>query len=44
MNSNQDLILADTLPELLVKLRPGGDRQRTVAVLYLAPDPPDMVL
>ena len=36
--------LADTLPELLEKLRPGGDRQRTVAVLYLDPDPPEMIL
>ena len=44
MNSDQDLTLADTLPELLEKLRPGGDRQRTVAVLYLDPDPPEMIL
>ncbi len=44
MNSDQDLTLADTLPELLEKLRPGGDRQRTVAVLYLDPDPTEMIL
>ena len=44
MNSDQELTLADTLPELLEKLRPGGDRQRTVAVLYLDPDPPEMIL
>ena len=44
MNSDQDLTLADTLPELLEKLRPGGDRQRTVAVLYLDPDPLEMIL
>ena len=44
MNSDQDLTLADTLPELLEKLRPGGDRQRTVSVLYLDPDPPEMIL
>ena len=44
MNSDQDLTLADTLPELLVKLRPGGDQRRTVAVLYLDPDPPEMIL
>jgi hypothetical protein len=44
MNSDQDLTLAVTLPELLEKLRPGGDRQRTVAVLYLDPDPPEMIL
>ena len=44
MNSDQDLTLAGTLPELLEKLRPGGDRQRTVAVLYLDPDPPEMIL
>ena len=37
MNSDQELALADTLPELLVKLRPGSDHQRTVAVLYLDP-------
>ena len=44
MNSDQDLTLADTLSELLEKLRPGGDQQRTVAVLYLDPDPPEMIL
>ena len=44
MNSDQDLTLADTLPELLEKLRPGDDLQRTVAVLYLDPDPPEMIL
>ncbi len=44
MNSDQELTLADTLPELLAKLRPGGDRQRLVAVLYLDPDPPEMIL
>ena len=44
MNSDQELTLADTLPELLVKLRSRGDHQRAVAVLYLAPDPPEMIL
>ena len=44
MNSDQELTLADTLPELLTKLRPGDDQQRTVAVLYLDPDPPEMIL
>ena len=44
MNSDQELTLADTLSELLAKLRPGDDRQCTVAVLYLDPDPPEMVL
>ena len=51
MNSDQaptkhfpHLTIANTLPELLEKLRPGGDRQRTVAVLYLDPDPPEMIL
>jgi hypothetical protein len=44
MNSDQELTLADTLPELLAKLRPGDDHQRTVAVLYLDPDPPEMIL
>ena len=37
MNSDRQLTLADTLPELLDQLRPGGDRERTVAVLYLKP-------
>ncbi len=44
MNSEQELTLADTLPELLEKLRPGDDRQRAVAVLYLDPNPPEMIL
>ena len=44
MNSDQKLTLADTLPELLAELRSGDDRQRTVAVLYLDPDPPEMIL
>ena len=44
MNSDQKLTLADTLPELLAKLRSEGELQRTVAVLYLDPDPPEMIL
>ena len=44
MNSDRELTLADTLPELLAKLRLGGDHQRMVAVLYLDPDPPEMIL
>ena len=44
MNSDQELTLADTLPELLTKLRHGDHHQRTVAVLYLDPDPPEMIL
>ncbi len=44
MNSDQKLTLADTLPELLTKLRSEGELQRTVAVLYLDPDPPEMIL
>ena len=40
MNSDQQLILADTLTELLEILRPAGDRERTVAVLYLGPSRP----
>ena len=44
MNSDQKLTLADTLPELLAKLRTRGDLQRTVVVLYLDPDPPEMIL
>ncbi len=44
MNSDQVLTLADTLPELIEKLRSGGDPRRTVAVLYLDPDPPELIL
>ena len=44
MNSDQKLTLADTLPELLAKLRSKGEPQRTLAVLYLDPDPPQMIL
>ena len=44
MNSDQELTLADNLPELLEQLRPGSDQQRTVAVLYLDPDPPELIL
>ena len=44
MNSDQELTLADSLPELLAELRSGGDHQRTVTVLYLDPDPPEMIL
>ena len=44
MNSDMQLILADTLPELLEKLRPDGDPERNVAYTYLDPDPPDLIL
>ncbi len=44
MNSDQRLMIADTLPELLAKLRPRENDQRTVAVLYLDPAPPEMIL
>lgn len=44
MNSDMQLILADTLPELLEKLRPDGGPERNVAYTYLDPDPPELVL
>ena len=44
MNSDMELTLTDTMHELLEKLRPDGDHKRTVAVLYLDPDPPELVL
>ena len=44
MNSDMQLTLADSLEELLDKLRPDGDKQRNVAVEYLDPDPPEIVL
>lgn len=44
MNSDRVLILADTMHDLLAKLRPDGDNQRTVSVIYLDPDPPDFIL
>ena len=43
MNSDQVLALADTLQNLLAKLRPDGDHQRIVAVLHLDPDPPETI-
>ena len=44
MNSDLHLTLADSLEELLEKLRPDGDKQRIVAVEYLDPDPPELIL
>ena len=44
MNSDMQLTLADSLEELLAVLRPDGDKQRNVAVEYLDPDPPELVL
>ena len=44
MNSDMEVTLTDTLHVLLEKLRPDGDHKRTVAVLYLDPDPPELVL
>ena len=44
MNSDQVLTLADTLPELIEKLRSSSDPRRTVAVQYLDPDPPALIL
>ena len=44
MNSDLQLTLAGSLPELLAVLRPDGDSQRIVAVEYLDPDPPELVL
>ncbi len=44
MNSEQVLTFADTLTELLAKLRPGESDRSTVAVRYLDPDPPESIL
>ena len=44
MNSDQQLAIAETLSELLAKLRTDEDYRRTVAVLFLDPDPPEMIL
>ena len=44
MNSDHQLTIAETLPGLLAKLRPGENDRRTVAVLYLDPDPAEMIL
>ena len=44
MNLEQVLTFANTLTELLAKLRPGENDHRTVAVRYLDPDPPELIL
>lgn len=44
MNSDMELTLAGSLAELLAVLRPDGDRERNVAVEYLDPDPPELIL
>lgn len=44
MNSDLQLTIADSLPDLLAMLRPDGDTERIVAVEYLDPDPPELVL
>ena len=44
MNSEQALTFADTLTELLAKLRLGESDRSAVAVRYLDPDPPELIL